>query len=205
MHKSIVRCGARAAALSGLLATTSFANVLVVDASGGGSYTQIQAAVDAAVDGDTVLVESGSYLSFVVSAKSVSIVGDTGSDVHVVGAIRVRDLAAGQTLVLENLKAAGAAGDSISVYGLYLKSNLGHIRVEACDFVGGASFTTGFDAIRIESSSDVALTRTTSRGGSGSKGSAPGNNLSGAGLCPAISKRLRLCRTQIAPQWRPMR
>jgi len=129
MHKSIVRCGARAAALSGILATTSFANVLVVDASGGGSYTQIQAAVDSAVDGDTILIKSGAYESFVVADKALAIVGDAGSDVRVVGAIRARNLAVGKTLVLENLVATGAVGDSISVYGLYLKSNLGHVRV----------------------------------------------------------------------------
>jgi hypothetical protein len=46
-----------------LAATTiSFAATLTVDRSGGADYTDIQAAIDAAADGDTVLVSEGEYV-----------------------------------------------------------------------------------------------------------------------------------------------
>ena len=70
-----------------------------------------------------------------------------------------------------DLKAIEAGREQTAKLLPVLEQNLVHRK-----YVGGASFTTGFDAIRIEGSSDVALTRTTSLGGSGSKGSAPGNN-----------------------------
>jgi hypothetical protein len=170
----------------GLLAATISADVLVVDASGGGNYTQIQAAVDAAVDGDTILVKSGTYNSFRVSNTELAIVGDAGSDVQVVGAIRATNLAAGKTLVLENLNATGQTGDAISVYGLYLSNNQGRVRVESCRFAGKPSYgfygVHGYDAIRVEGCSDVAMTRTTSLGGSAGFFNNLGTLPSGAGL-----------------------
>ncbi|HEX5009333.1 MAG TPA: hypothetical protein VFY71_02945 [Planctomycetota bacterium] len=47
-----------------LLATAPLAraDVLVVDASGGGEFTSLRAAVTAAADGDTLLLEPGFYL-----------------------------------------------------------------------------------------------------------------------------------------------
>jgi hypothetical protein len=170
----------------GLVAATSSANVLVVDASGGGNYTQIRAAVDAAADGDTILVKSGTYDSFGVLDKALAIVGDEGSNVHVVGVIRARGLAAGKTLVLENLSATGLPGNANSVYGLYLSNNHGRVRVENCHFIGQSWINTygdrGYDAIRVEECNDVALTRCTSLGGSAGVFHGDGNEPSGAGL-----------------------
>ncbi|MCB9920416.1 MAG: hypothetical protein H6832_18585, partial [Planctomycetes bacterium] len=51
-----------ALAFSALTAVTLGAqHVFVVDANGGGSHTTVQAAVDAAVDGDWILIRSGTY------------------------------------------------------------------------------------------------------------------------------------------------
>jgi hypothetical protein len=181
-----VRAASPAAAVMGLLAATASANVLVVDASGGGNYTQIQAAVDAAVDGDTILVKSGTYSSVRVTNKELAIVGDAGSDVQVVGAFRAASLAAGKTLILENLSATGQTGDAISVYGLYLSNNQGRVRVEGCHFAGKSSLglygLIGYDAVRVEGCSDVVLTRTTSLGGSAGSYNNIGTLPSGAGL-----------------------
>ncbi len=44
-----------------LLALPASATTLAVDASGSGSYTTIQDAVDAAVSGDSITVAAGSY------------------------------------------------------------------------------------------------------------------------------------------------
>jgi len=165
------------------LASLANANVIVVDASGGGNFTQIQPAVDAASDGDVLLVKSGAYGSFVVGDKALVIVGDTGANVQVSGAARVQSLSAQKTVVLENLHATGASSiDPNSRYGLYLAGDQGHVRVESCAFTGASIYPTGYDAIRIESCTDVALTRTTGLGGNGSVLPAPQAAPSGAGF-----------------------
>src|SRR5688572_17225523 len=91
------------ALLIGIAMVARAGNVHVVDLHGTG-LTQIQSGVDAAVDGDVVLVKSGTYASFVVPNKGLAIVADTGADVRVLGAIRARNLAAGKTLLLANLR-----------------------------------------------------------------------------------------------------
>jgi len=48
---------------------------IIVNVSGGGDYTTIQAAVDAAEDGETILVEAGTYYENVVVNKSISLIG----------------------------------------------------------------------------------------------------------------------------------
>jgi pectin methylesterase-like acyl-CoA thioesterase len=58
------------------LAFLANAGVIVVDATGGGDFTQIQPAIDAAVDGDTIYVKrTGLYASFTVDDKALSVVG----------------------------------------------------------------------------------------------------------------------------------
>jgi hypothetical protein len=181
-----VRAASPAVAMIGLLAATSSANVLVVDAFGGGNYTQIQAAVDAAVDGDTILVKSGAYNSFGVIDKELAIVGDAGSYVHILGVIRARNLEAGKTLLLENLNARGVFGYGDSAYGLFLSNIQGCVRVENCTFIGDETPNfgsyVGADGIRIEACNDVVLTRTSGVGGSGGLTQEPGELPSGAGM-----------------------
>jgi hypothetical protein len=165
MPSSVIRASIRAAFFAGVVASTSFANVIVVDASGGGDYTQIQAAIDAASDGDVLLVRNGSYAAFIVDDKALAIVGDTSADVQVVGAASVRNLSASKTAVIEHLSATGA-GSGNTVFGLYLSNDHGRIRVESCSFTGAASSGNGQDAVRIDACADVALTSTNATGGS---------------------------------------
>ncbi|MBK9387525.1 MAG: hypothetical protein IPN34_22150 [Planctomycetes bacterium] len=49
---------------------------IVVDPSGGGHYRRLQEAIDAAVDGATILVRGGTYPAAWVSNKSLTIAGD---------------------------------------------------------------------------------------------------------------------------------
>lgn len=76
--------------------------VVVVDASSGPGtdFTTIQAAVDAAADGDVILVRPGAYPeTVVVTARSLVLHGDPGSGtVPTIDGIRVTDLAAAQTV-----------------------------------------------------------------------------------------------------------
>jgi hypothetical protein len=57
-----------------LAAAPAFGGVIVVDPGGGGAFTELQAAIDAAVDGDVIVVAGGCYRGIVVD-KPLSIVG----------------------------------------------------------------------------------------------------------------------------------
>src|SRR5262249_33244729 len=65
----------RISVLLALAAAPGRAAVLKVDASGGG-FTDIQAAVNAAQSGDTIVVKADSYLPFVIDGKGLRLVVD---------------------------------------------------------------------------------------------------------------------------------
>ena len=165
------------------------AGVLVVDPAGGpGVYTQIQAAVDAALDGDVLLVKSGSYTGFLVNQKSLSIVGDTNAVVTISGGVRVRSLPASGMVLLANLSASGTPDTGNSSFGLWCSDNQGFVRVESCSFTGASSVsytTNGADAwsgARVVLSPRVSFSGTDLLGGTGAPGWDPSQGHSGAGL-----------------------
>jgi hypothetical protein len=164
-----------------VLARLSTANVLVVDASGGGDYTQIQAAIDAAVDGDTILVKPGLYSACAILNKAIAIVGDSGGLVEINSTIDVLGLYFAKTIVLEHLNVTTS---SASINALRLSNLAGHVRIDSCEFtVGAVASGAGADAIVLHLCADVALSHVTSVGGSGDVGFHYGFGYpSGAGL-----------------------
>ena len=89
------------------LAASSRAGVLVVDANGAGDYVDLQAAVDAAAEGDTILVRRPPVIStrfegVVIDGKSLLLQGDM-LDPARVGPIVVRNLAPDQRVELSYL------------------------------------------------------------------------------------------------------
>jgi Right handed beta helix region/Periplasmic copper-binding protein (NosD) len=58
-----------------LMAAPSAAGTLIVDPGGGGDYTTIQAALDASVDGDLIIVNPGVYVEELVVSTSVDLIG----------------------------------------------------------------------------------------------------------------------------------
>ncbi len=146
--------------------------VHVVDANAG-PYFEIQDAVDAAVDGETILVRTGSYQSFVVNNETLAIVGDAGATVLVIGAVRARYLAIGKQLVVQNLEARGMdTGNRFEKHGLYLHENDGSVRIQGCHFEGESyvpcpllSGNEPAHGARIVRSLDVAISNCTLRGG----------------------------------------
>src|SRR6187402_1540088 len=95
---------ARGLCLSLLLASAARADVFVVDASGGGDFTTLQAAVNAAADGDTLLVRTGSYAGFLLTGKGLSIVAERGAEPKVSADVRLLSITAGHTVVLSGLR-----------------------------------------------------------------------------------------------------
>ncbi|WP_411967378.1 right-handed parallel beta-helix repeat-containing protein [Haloferax sp. YSSS75] len=74
---------AQLTSLGGVVTPVSAAGTThVVDAAGGGDYTTIQAAVDAAVDGDTVEVRPGVYREQVAVDTNVTLVAPSGATLN---------------------------------------------------------------------------------------------------------------------------
>ena len=97
------------AALAVLLPSLALAGEVHVVALGtGGDFSNLQAAVDFASDGDTIVVEGGSYSGWtgganaLVAGKGLDIVSGTGVP-RLYGTVEVRDLAPGQDVRLEGL------------------------------------------------------------------------------------------------------
>jgi hypothetical protein len=141
-------------------------NVLVVDGQGHGTYTQIQPAVNAAVDGDTILVKAGSYFGFSVAAKGLSITADAGHTVVVTSPVSVVNLSAQSTVLIAGLE---VHSNSSLVPTLDVQGNSGSVRIQSCTIQGFTSSccADGSPAVHIANDLDVALNRCTLQGGAG--------------------------------------
>lgn len=109
----------RLAVLAAALLTTAAVaqTTWIVDAGGGGSFTAIGPAFDAAAPGDTILVRPGNYLGFGRSpAKGVRILGD-GPGVVVTSPIVLRQLPYGQHLHLGGFRVDAANNAMVAGYG----------------------------------------------------------------------------------------
>jgi hypothetical protein len=163
------------AAASATILQGAFAgNVLVVDPRGGGDFFRVQGAVDAASDGDTILVKSGLYPAFTINDKGVTVIADTGQNVSVVGPVRVMNLAADQDVLLVGLLIVVPidyyASDRCA---LRLIGNAGSVRVEQCSLQGescGQGYCSAGDGSKLEQNAEVVFTRCELLGGSGGIG-----------------------------------
>lgn len=84
--------------------------VLVVDPGGAGDHTTLQAAIDAAAEGDTILVNGGQYTTpatganAVLTGKSLSIARGTGGEPYLRGTLEVTGLAGSQEVHVQGLR-----------------------------------------------------------------------------------------------------
>ncbi len=128
--------------LSALLVSSG--RVWIVDPATDGSLADLQPTIDAASDGDVVLVRGGAYLPFTLDARSLRVLGDVGAAVEIQGTVTVKNLPVDGVVVLAGLEATGAARLPGSDPGLSLVDDQGFVRVEACTFRGGAGYTGPF-------------------------------------------------------------
>ncbi|MEM7202178.1 MAG: hypothetical protein AAF628_18055 [Planctomycetota bacterium] len=104
-----------ALAISWPFAAISAQTVLVVDDDGGpgAEFTEVQAAIDAAAPGDTILVKGGTYNAATIDAISLQLVADRGAAVLLQGVV-VRNLAPTDTVVIHGFTINGL-GPSLDV------------------------------------------------------------------------------------------
>lgn len=120
-----------------MLAMLALVGQVLVVGPGPGQLPEIQAGVDAASDGDIVLVESGTYASFVVVNKAVSVVADVGANVVVDGAVRARNLSAQRSVLFSGLRATGRlTSNAATSHGLFLTDCAGVVTAQDCQFTG---------------------------------------------------------------------
>ncbi len=180
-----------------VLCSSALANVLVVRTAGA-PYTTIQAAVNAAVDGDVILVKQpSSYAGFTITNKALTVVGD-GFVVNVTSRVVVQSLAATRTVVLSQLDVHPPQG-LVPISALVLTGIDGQVRVEGCTLTGndgvldlncpsGYPYGCGTDGGRGvdigPGTGGVAFVGCTITGGDGGtipSGDPAGNNPGGAG------------------------
>lgn len=147
------------------------ADVLTVGPSGA-DFTQIKTAVQAAADGDAILVKAGTYDGFLVDDKALRIVNVSAASVLVQGVVRVHDLSPGKTLVLSGIDVQAEAAEGLIVF-----ASAGAVRVQDGDFLGGPGdyldYDTGipgYAGAKVVASADVVFERCTLTGGHGNYG-----------------------------------
>lgn len=155
-------------------------DVLVVDSGGGGDHTTIQAAADAAADGDVLLVKPGTYPAFYVSGKGLSVIADGGVvDVQAPG-VQLSVTNEDQVIVLAGLHAQGVKILGGMYPALMVADTEGALRVEDCTFLGGDGDETncedygcpgtqerGGEAVVLFRALDASFARCTIQGGEG--------------------------------------
>ncbi len=177
-----------AAVFAAALPALARADVHVVDPGQPGAFATPQAAISAAVDGDTVLVKSGSYAGFTIDGKALGVVVDDGHVATVSGTVVVRNLVPGQEVRIAGFQVMGDSSGIVSGNcfgsqelpgpGLLVENALAAVRFQDCSFqgaigssdCGGGLFTElddSYDGARVLDSDNVAFVRCTLKGGEG--------------------------------------
>lgn len=151
-----------------LLAPAASAQVLTVDDDAPAGFPDIQGAIDAAGEGDLILVRTGDYPGFTLDGKALRIVADTGAAVEVEPS-RVRNLAAAQPVLIRGLSWTRESTAPVTATLLVVEDCLGPVWLEECTIDGAAAdpvLVAG--ALRVEDCAGAVLVRCTVRGALGS-------------------------------------
>ena len=170
-----IRIGAMCALLCAW-ATAALGNTAwVVDASNGAGtdFTDVQSAIDAAADGDLILIKPGSYGNTVLDARSLTLIGeeDVTGDRPRVNSLRVQNSSGpvtvrGLSVLLDEF--SGAA-----LWALSVGANAEPVSFEDCSFETPLSTTLGAPGAAVNSSTSVTFTRCLMRGAPAAQGLGP--------------------------------
>lgn len=177
-----MRFGSLALACFVSLAASVRADVRVV-APSGAPFTSIQAAVNAASDGDVILVRPGAYDGFTIDDKELDVVGDVNGQVSCVTRVTIRNLAATRHASITSFIVSAPTSSAI-----VLEMNQGSVRLEDVQSVGGfatgscTNQTAGGAGLEASMCADVSVVRGTLRGGDVGGGDNCFGSTGGAGL-----------------------
>ncbi|HUR27746.1 MAG TPA: hypothetical protein VM509_06145 [Planctomycetota bacterium] len=146
-----------------LLPSLAFAGVHRV---GPGAFSTPQAAVDAAIDGDTILIAPGNYPGFKITDEALAIAVDPSGIVNC-GAVVVESLSSAKNVLVDGLNVTAASG-----MALKLHSNLGSVRIQNCTLTGASSVASNPGIVLgagafVTGCGDVVMRNTTILGGGG--------------------------------------
>lgn len=112
--------------MSAVLAALASAGVDVLGKPQLGTFATIQEAIDAASEGDVLIVEDGIYPGFTITNKSLCVIGATGALVEVQGTCTIRNLGVRRRASLVGVSAtAFQNANGVARPGLELLDNLG--------------------------------------------------------------------------------
>jgi len=139
--KSFLAC---ALALCGAFSAAAANQVFVVDAAGGPGvdHTSVQPAVDAAADGDVILVRPGTYSAFGVLNKAVSVFGD-GSPRPVVESVSLFNVDPTRRVTLRRIEIDKPWSFAKPLGALQINSCQGRIVIEDC-VIRGANASAAY-------------------------------------------------------------
>jgi hypothetical protein len=169
-----------AAALLALTAGTALAaDVVVVDPGGSNGKQVLQSAINAASDGDVLILLPGGYDfpagALEIDGKGLVVLAERDTTPPLLDAVHIRNVPEGSTVLLRGLEIREAVPGTSVEARLRIENCQGAIWIEDCAVAGsrgdGDAFTgliwPGREAAAISDSASVALLRCTIRGGDG--------------------------------------
>lgn len=143
-------------------------DVLVVaqNAGPGVDFTSLQNAIDAAKDGDVVLVKTFTGAGATIAAKSLTLVVDSGNVAALSTPLTIHDVAAGSSVVVRGFNVAGPQNSAAVV----VANCAGTVWIEGCKLTAPHGATVPSATLFIADSTDVVLLRTTANGANAAAG-----------------------------------
>lgn len=129
-------------------------------------FTDVQAAVNAAASGDTILIRGGVYVPsnqvLTVDGKSLTIQAANPGNVRVDGRLRITNLSAAQTVRVSGLVFRGVSSVGPK---LDLENNAGTVWIDSCRWVSESFLGWFGPGLRAVDCAAVVLNRSSLRGG----------------------------------------
>jgi hypothetical protein len=156
MKRIIPQVATLASAVLG--STLARSEVTIVGQSG--SYATLQAAVDAASDGDTLIVGDGTYnTGCTVTNKSLALIAQAGVTHSIKDRVSVVNLGTGKRVLLSGLSITGKNSSFQTNPGVVVSDCAGSVSLRACVLKGG-TYTSEFNPM--QSGHGLALSNSSS-------------------------------------------